>query len=168
MKKCRWGWIGVVVLAAGVSAGRAQVDHDGAAGEEDATVITSLRLTFDYGSNYAVFEEDVVVTDPKMRLTSDRLAVWFNEEGSVSLIKAEGRVHIIQEDKTASSEEATYEVATGKIVLEKNPRLQRGLHYLEGTMITYYRDKEILIVEPQSRLVIYPEGGQDPFEIIEE
>jgi len=168
MRMCQWMWIGAVVLATGIASGQAPGGREIGPGEEEATVITSLRLTFDYRNNYAVFEEDVVVTDPKMRMTSDRLAVWFDEEGSVSLIKAEGSVHIMQEDKTASSEEATYEVATGKIVLEKNPRLQRGLHYLEGTVITYYRNREILIVEPQSRLVIYPEGGQDPFEIMEE
>ena len=31
---------------------------------QDVTVITSEKLTFDYGKNYAVFEENVVVSDP--------------------------------------------------------------------------------------------------------
>jgi len=107
---------------------------------QDVTVITSERLTFDYGKNYAVFEENVVVTDPGMQLIADKLAVWFNETGDAKLIKAEGDVHITQEDKAATAGQATYDVVNGKIVLVQNPRLQRGHHYLEGTTITYWRD----------------------------
>ena len=133
---------------------------------QEVTVITSERLTFDYGKNYAVFEENVVVTDPGMQLIADKLAVWFSEAGDVTLIKAEGAVHITQEDKVATAEQATYDVVNGKIVLVQNPRLQRGLHYLEGTTITYWRDKELLIVEPQSKLVIFPENGQDRINLL--
>lgn len=128
---------------------------------EGITVITSERLTFDYKNNHAVFEHDVVVVDRNMRLTGDRLAVWFNEEGEISSIRAEGNVFITQDGKIASAGEATYQVAEGKIVLEKTPRLQRGLHILEGTTITYWRDEERLVVEPNSVLKIFPgsDGG---------
>jgi lipopolysaccharide export system protein LptA len=126
-----------------------------------ATVITSEKLTFDYQKQYAVFEVDVEVTDGDMTLTADKLAIWFNDDNEINLIKAEGNVHIVQEDKTANAGEAVYEVATGKIVLTENPRLQRGRHYLEGDKITYMRNADLLVVEPQPRLVIYPddEGG---------
>ena len=133
---------------------------------EGVTVITSERLTFDYRKNYAVFERDVKVVDPGMTLTTDRLAVWFNEDGDVMLIKAEGDVVITQEDKVATAGEATYDVPTGKILLQRAPRLQRGLHYLEGTTITYWRNEELLIVEPQSRLVIYPGEGGEPMNLM--
>jgi lipopolysaccharide transport protein LptA len=127
--------------------------------EEGVTVITSERLTFDYLKNYAVFERDVVVVDPSMRLTTDRLAVWFDEEGEIKLIKAEGNVEITQDDKLAQAGEATYDVPAGKILLEKSPRLQRGLHHLKGTTITYWRNDEKLVVEPNSVLTIYPGSG---------
>lgn len=146
----RAGILGVLLLAAGAW---------GQAGNEEVTEITSERLTFDYGKNYAVFENDVVVTDPSMRLVSDKLAVWFDEEGEVTQIKAEGHVRITQEDKIATAGEATYDVTTGRIVLTDAPRLQRGRHFLEGTIITYWRDRELLVVEPQSRLVIYPDDS---------
>ena len=157
-------WI-VMALAAGAPAATGPLPEEVKAGE-DVTVITSEKLTFDYGKSYAVFEEKVVVTDPGMRLTTDRLAVWFNEDGEVTQIKAEGNVHITQDDKTATSGEATYDVLTGKIVLTKEPRLQRGLHYLEGTTITYWRDQELLVVEPQSRLVIFPEREREGMNLL--
>jgi lipopolysaccharide transport protein LptA len=133
---------------------------------QNVTVITSEKLTFDYGKNYAVFEENVVVTDPGMQLTADKLAVWFSEAGDITLIKAEGNVHITQDDKTATSGEATYDVVTGKILLLQNPRLQRGLHYLEGTTITYWRNQELLVVEPQSKLVIFPDADRSDMNLL--
>jgi lipopolysaccharide transport protein LptA len=129
--------------------------------EEGITIITSERLTFDYLKNYAIFERDVVVVDQSMRLTTDRLAVWFDDEGEITLIKAEGNVEITQDDKLAQAGEATYDVPSGKILLEKNPRLRRGLHYLEGTTITYWRNDEKLVVEPNSVLKIYPGSGDN-------
>lgn len=158
MGMCRIGWLVAAGMIAAAGTGRAQPAAETDWTEsEDVTEITSDRLTFDYGKNYAVFENNVVVTDPSMRLVSDKLAVWFDENGEVSLIKAEGRVRITQEDKIAIAGEATYDVATGKIVLVDEPRLQRGRHVLEGTTITYWRDRELLVVEPQPRLLIYPD-----------
>lgn len=152
------GWA-ALALGGGLLAARAQapITSDWTESEE-VTEITSDRLTFDYGNDYAVFENNVVVTDPSMRLTADNLAVWFDEDGEVKLIKAEGRVRITQDDKIATAGEATYDVATGKIVLVDGPRLQRGRHSVEGTTITYWRDRELLVVEP-SRMVIYPDDS---------
>jgi lipopolysaccharide transport protein LptA len=159
--KSRWiAFLAGAGLVAGASwdSGRAQ-DFMGTEMEqgEGVTIITSERLTFDYKKNYAVFERDVKVIDQGMTITTDKLAVWFDEDGDIKLIKAEGSVVITQEDKLATSGEATYDVPTGKILLQRSPRLQRGAHYLEGTTITYWRNEELLIVEPQSRLVIYPD-----------
>lgn len=160
-------WVALACLLGSGALSAAQEPAAGAGIDSDqVTVITSERLTFDYRKQYAVFEENVVVTDPEMRLTSSRLAVWFDDAGEVELIKAEGDVYIEQEGTIATAGEATYEVATGKIVLVQEPRLQRGRHYLEATTITYWRNEELLIAEPQPRLVIYPEQGGDRINIL--
>ena len=149
--------VAVVLTWAGAAAAQVGDDND-LRGTEDATVITSEKLTFDYRKNYAVFEEDVVVTDPRLELMADKLAVWFNQDGDIQLIKAEGRVHITQEDKVATSGEAVYDLTTEKITLTKGPRLQRGPHYIEGQTITFWRNQELLKVEPQARAVFYPDA----------
>ena len=128
-------------------------------GTEAVTVITSEKLTFDYKKQYALFENNVVVTDPEMQLAADRLTVFFDAKGKAKSIKAEGRVTIQQADKTAQSGLATYDFESGKIVLAVKPRVTRGRDTLEGELITFWRDQNRLICQPQARLVIYPEKG---------
>jgi lipopolysaccharide transport protein LptA len=130
-----------------------------AAKEEDVTVITSDRLTFDYKKKFAQFEQNVIVTDPEMQLAADRLLVFFDENGKATSLKAEGRVTITQADKTAQAGLATYDVAVGKFVLASNPRVTRGRDILEGEVITFWRDEDRLVCQPQARLVIYPQEG---------
>lgn len=123
------------------------------------TVITSEKLTFDYKKQYALFENDVLVTDPEMQLAADKLTVIFDAKGKARSIKAEGRVTIRQTDKTAQAGLATYDFETGKIVLAIKPRVTRGRDTLEGELITFWRDQNRMICQPQARLVIYPEKG---------
>ena len=138
--------------------------QDDGAGEfnlqaDDVTVVTSDRLTYDAKEQYALFENNVVVTDPQLQLTADKLILRFDENGEARLIEAEGHVHITQDDKKSISGTAKYEVATGKIVLGVNPRVTRGKDVLQGETITFWRDHNKLVCEPQARLIIYPQKG---------
>ena len=42
---------------------------------DEVTVITSDRLLYDYKNAFAVFDDNVVVIDPDLKLTSDHLLV---------------------------------------------------------------------------------------------
>ncbi len=128
---------------------------------DNVTVITAVRLTFDYKNKYALFEENVVVSDPEMQLTSDKLIVHFAEEGKVTSIKAEGHVNMKQDDKVGQCALATYDVPSGKIVMAGKPRVSRGRDVLEGDIITFWRDDNKMVVQPQARLVIYPDGREN-------
>ena len=127
---------------------------------EDLTVITSDRLTFDYKNHFALFEVNVVVVDPQMKIFADKMTVNFDENNKAKTITAEGKVNIIQEDKKSHSDTATYDVPTGKIVLRGTPRVTRGRDILTAEVITFWRDENKMLCEPRARLVIYPnEGG---------
>lgn len=157
----RWIWLAVGVAAFGLARAAAGGEAAAAAAEEDpVTVITSDRLTFDAKERVALFEHNVLVTDPKMQLAADKLTVQFDDKGQAKTIKAEGRVTITQLDRTAQSEAASYDVPTGKIVLTGKPRVTRGRDVLEGEVITYWRNEDRMICQPGARLLIYPaEGG---------
>ena len=148
----------LMVSCAALSAAAAGEAKGGSA-MEAVTVITSEKLTFDYKKQYALFENNVIVTDPEMQLASDRLTILFDAKGKAQSIKAEGRVTIKQTDKTAQAGLATYDFETGKIVLAIKPRVTRGRDTLEGELITFWRDQNRMICQPQARLVIYPEKG---------
>lgn len=125
----------------------------------EVTVITSDKLTFDYEKRFALFEDNVVVTDPELKLTCETMTVRFGEDNEVDTIIARNDVHIWQEDKLALSGLATYDVKTGKIVLEEKPRVKRGQDILTGDIITFWRDENKMVCEPRARLLIFPQEG---------
>lgn len=166
----RWNlltyWLcGLVTLCLlAIPATALEVEGDFEIDEAEATVITSKRLTFDQTHQYALFEEDVVVVDASMRLTADRLAVFFDENNQADMIEAVGNVVMKQEDTTAWARKATYSVEAGTIFLEGSPRIQRGRDVLEGDTITFWREDNRMICEPRARLVLFPdEGGSRDF-----
>jgi lipopolysaccharide export system protein LptA len=139
--------------------GRAQTNLAGPADADDkVTVITSDRLTYDYAKHYALFEQNVVVTDPQLKILADRLMVIFDEGGKAKSVKAEGQVYLIQADKKAKAETAVYDVSTGEIVLTGRPQVSRGRDTLTGDKITFWRNENRMKCEPKARLVIYPDS----------
>lgn len=121
---------------------------------EGLTVITSDHLLYDYKNAFAVFTDNVVVIDPKLKLTADKLLVRFDEKGDVSFIEAKGQVFIEQDDVTARAEVAEYDLAEGKIVLSVNPLVQRGDAMLTGDKVIYHRNDGRLECFPNARLII--------------
>lgn len=130
-------------------------------GEDNLTVITSDKLTFDYQKQFALFEKNVVVVDPEMRLYADRMTVRFGADNKAQEIKAEGRVHIIQDDKESRSDLAIYNLIQGVIILTGKPQVTRGKDILTGDKITFWRDQNRMIVEPRARLILQSESGDD-------
>jgi lipopolysaccharide transport protein LptA len=160
MKRVRFRLMVVGLLAAvGVLSSFAAAEKEDGASPADVTVITAEKLTFDYKKHYALFENNVLVTDPEMQLAADQMMVLFDEKGKAKSVKAEGRVTLRQTDKTAQAGLATYDFESGKIVLAIKPRVTRGRDMLEGEIITFWRNENRMICQPQARLVIYPEKG---------
>ena len=151
------------VLGAGIPV-QAAMEDDGRSLEAspDATVVTADKLTFDYIQKFALFEGRVLVNDPRLQLSSDRLTIVFTEDGGAQTIKAEGKVLLTQGDKKARSDVATYDVPSGKIVLAGGPpQVMQGRNILEGEVITFWRDEQRLECKPKARLVVYSEDFGD-------
>ena len=160
-------WMGRAALAAVLGAGipvQAAMEDDGRSLEAspDATVVTADKLTFDYIQKFALFEGRVLVNDPRLQLSSDRLTIVFTEDGGAQTIKAEGKVLLTQGDKKARADVATYDVVSGKIVLAGGPpQVMQGRNILEGEVITFWRDEQRLECKPKARLVVYSEDFGD-------
>ena len=161
---CRMILAGLMAAEAAQRAAAA-LDDDGRALEAspDATVITADKLTFDYLQKFALFENNVLVNDPRLQLSANRLTVIFTEDGGAQTIKAEGKVLLTQGDKKARADVATYDVASGRIVLAGGPpQVMQGRNILEGEVITFWRDQQRVECKPRARLVVYSEDfGSD-------
>jgi lipopolysaccharide transport protein LptA len=131
-----------------------------ASDEETITVITSDRLFYDYKQKFALFETNVVVVDPRIKITADQMTVFFDASNKVSAIDCAGNVKISQEDKTAKSAKATYDVHTGDIVLTGGrPEVVSASGTMTGDPIIFNRDNNTVSVPgtlQKPRIVIMP------------
>ena len=127
-----------------------------------ATVVTADKLTFDYIRKFAKFENNVVVNDPRMQMTSDRLTILFTESSDPQTIKAEGKVVLTHEEFKARADMATYDFESGRVTLVGGPpQVLKDRNILEGDVIVYWRDEQRLECKPHARLVVYPDDFGD-------
>ena len=165
-KRIGWAWLAATVCAAAPAFAALEDDGRSLEAAPDATVVTAEKLTFDYLKKFALFENNVLVNDPRLQLSANRLTIIFTESGGAQTIKAEGKVLLTQGDKKARADVATYDVATGKIVLAGGPpQVLQGRNILEGEVITFWRDEQRVECKPKARLVVYSEdfGDADAF-----
>lgn len=138
-----------VVVAAGALAGPTN----------RPTEITSGQLTYDYKRSIAVFEHDVVVVDPQVRIESDTLTVLFGGTNEIKSVTALGNVRMFSEGRTAAARKAIYIAASGEILLTGDAKLSRANDTVEGDEITFWLNEERVLCKP-GRLVIYPDENR--------
>jgi lipopolysaccharide transport protein LptA len=129
----------------------------------NATVITARRLEFDYPKRVAVFERDVVVTDPAVRITADSLTVAFATNNQPETLTAAGNVRIEQMDRTGVCARAVYSVSSGLLVLTGKPRFVRGSDVLKGSRIIFRRDEERVTCEDADLTIVPGTNGIAPY-----
>ena len=130
----------------------------GAVGE---TVITADTLLFDYRQRMCVFEGNVVVTEPRVRMESQKLHVFFDASNNVESVVATEAVRVTQQNRVATCGRAVYTVETGAIVMTIEPVLARGRDELRGDEIRIFVNSEKVISTP-GRLVVYPGDSRRP------
>lgn len=121
----------------------------------EKTVITSEKLTFDYGKRRALFHGDVKVENPDLILTCENLTVAYNQNGALRDIQAVENVFITQADKQASAGRASYNLAKGEFILRDEPRVKQGSNILTGDVIHFWRNENRMVCEPNARLVVF-------------
>ncbi len=127
--------------------------------DTNSTVITSTRLIYDQQKQTAVFEDQVVVTDPRVKINADKLTVLLTKDNHVMAIEAEGSVVIQEGEKIAIGEKARYEVDEGKFILSGHPTVQNGRDLLSAEKITFWRDTNRIQCEENIRMTIRSEQG---------
>lgn len=159
--RCTAVLLGLACLATALSApaaddaAAAPLEAFGAAGTNE-TVITADRLNYDYRRSIAVFEGNVDVQDPRMRIRSEKLTVIFGEANSIKSVTAIDNVRIWQDDKKATCRLAVFRAATGEVVLTGDAVVERATDRLSGEQITFWIGEEriesvpgILRITPQ-------------------
>jgi len=122
---------------------------------QEPTVITSKTLTFDYQRSIAVFQDDVVVVDPQIRMESDKLNVVFDQTNDVKSVTASGAVQLWHADKRASCDRAIYIARTGEVILQGDARVMREGDVVAGNEIVFWLNEDRMICKP-GHVIFYP------------
>lgn len=124
------------------------------------TVITADTLLFDYRQRMCVFEGNVVVVEPRVRMESQKLHVFFDASNNVESVVATESVKVTQANRVATCGRAVYTVESGAIVMTIDPMLARGRDELHGDEIRIFVHSEKVISTP-GRAVFYPSDPSD-------
>lgn len=107
--------------------------HDASAPVE----VTSERLDLDQAAGTALFSGSVRVGQGEFRLAADRVQVVYDEgaqagAGPIRRLVASGNVTLATGTEAAEANEATYEVASGRVDMKGNVLLTQGNNALSG------------------------------------
>lgn len=126
--------------------------------EERVTEITSDKLFFDYEGKQAIFTGNVVVNDPDLQLTGDKLTVFLTAEDELKSLVAVGNVEIKMEGMQSRSGKAVYTLDDGKVLLTERPQVSRNGSILQAEKITYWRLENRLEAFPRARVIMFQEN----------
>jgi len=135
-----------------------------ARGETANTVITSDRLSVDYKRSMAVFEDNVVVVDPQLRLEADQLTVLLDGTNEIKSVTAVGRVRLASGEITGTCQRAVYLTRQAEVVMTGNVALRRGKESLSAEKITVWLNEDRISCEKRTKVVIESDrsGGMVP------
>jgi lipopolysaccharide export system protein LptA len=117
-----------------------------------AISISSKKMIVNNLEGFMIFDGDVKVIKGDLTLTSDRVKIYFkNEKGKkeskleaspgereISLMEAEGNVHIVKGTREARSDKAEYHQEEEVIILTGSPQGWDNQYKISGTKMTIY------------------------------
>lgn len=110
------------------------------------------------GGRRLVFSRDVVVLQGDVTLNADRLeAVYPQGASQPDLLLASGRVRVVQGDKRARCEEATYQRDVHTIVCRGKAEVLQGCDRVRGEQIEFDLEHERVLVTGAASVVIQSE-----------
>lgn len=120
--------------------------------EEVPINITSQTMTVERDKKLVIFQGDVDVRKGNMTVNTDKLIVFYRENGKeVERMEAIGKVKIEQEGRVAVSEKAVFFNKEEKLILTGNPKSIEGSNSVEGERIIIYLKEGKSIVEGGSK-----------------
>lgn len=125
--------------------------------------VTSDRMVSDNKNNKMSFFGTVVAIKGKLKIESDEMYVWTDEEqNDVREMEAIGSVRITRAGKVATGQKAHYYAKKQQIILTGSPVLTEGKNSATGEKVVYYFEREDMEIyggrERRSTLVIYPKN----------
>ncbi|MGV3620098.1 MAG: LptA/OstA family protein [Archangium sp.] len=81
-----------------------------------------------------------------MTLTCNELEVFFDDQSEIDHLIARGNVEVVDGDRQAWGENATYDNKNGVLTVTGNPRGRQGPREVDGEVVTFTTGTEYLVV----------------------
>lgn len=107
--------------------------------------INADQLIVDQINKTATFSGNVTAIKGQLILSSDNMIAYYDEQSNqyskqknnIRMIKAAGNIILKDENQTASSKQASYEIHKKIIILEDHVTLKKGANILTGQKLIY-------------------------------
>lgn len=127
--------------------------------------VTSDRLDLDQGTGTAVFSGAVHVGQGELRLSADRVQVFYDPDaragtGPIQRLVATGDVTLANGSEAAEANEATYEVASGHVDMTGEVLLTQGSNALSGDRLAINLVTNTAQMQGRVRTLFVPQQSQ--------
>ncbi len=110
--------------------------------------ITSDTVEGSQKDNTVTFNGNVIAKQEDITLYANKMVVYYNPDTKkLKEIMAVGNVRIVQLDRRATSQKASFEQDAAKVTLEGEAVLREGENVIRGERIIYYVDEQRSVVE---------------------
>ena len=110
--------------------------------------ITSDMVEADQKQNTVTFRGNVIGKQENITLYANVLTIQYDSESKgIKTVVATGNVKIVQLERRATSQKATFHQDGSKVVLEGEAVIREGENVIRGERVIYYVEEERAVVE---------------------
>jgi lipopolysaccharide export system protein LptA len=110
--------------------------------------ITSDTVEADQKTNRVTFKGNVVAKQEDTTLYANTLTITYDQNTKkLKEIVAVGNVKVVQLDRRATGQKATFDQNENKVILDGEAVVREGANVVRGERITFYVDEERSVVE---------------------
>jgi lipopolysaccharide export system protein LptA len=120
----------------------------GLAGSNKPIDITSDSVEANHKQNIFTFAGNVIAKQEDVTLYANSLVIYYDPETKkMKEVIASGNVKIVQLERRASSQKATFSQSESKVILDGDAVVREGANVIRGERVIYYIDQERSVVE---------------------
>jgi len=110
--------------------------------------ITSDTVEADQKTNTVIFKGNVIAKQEDITLYANTLTILYDPNTKkLKEIVAVGNVKVVQLDRRATGQKATFDQDKNKVILDGEAVVREGANVIRGERITFYVDEERSVVE---------------------
>ncbi len=110
--------------------------------------ITSETVEGEQKQNRVTFKGNVMAKQEETTLHANMLAIYYDPDTKgIKTVVATGNVKIVQLERRATSQKATFHQDENKVVLDGEAVIREGENVIRGERVIYYVDEERSVVE---------------------